>query len=302
MAKKTYVLDTNIYLTDASAVSSFGTNDILVPLKVLEEIDKHKKRQDSVGLNARIIIRTLDELRTKGSLKRGVRIAKGKGVIRARPQDLSALPEELDRNDADNAIISAALAEKAENQNRRVVVITRDINMRIKCDAVGLPSEDYITDQVVSDSEYLYSGFTKYLVDDQIVAQFYNGEDVFANEDDIKLHPHQFIMLVSNANEKKTALAKYVNSSLPLKKIVDYKDVWGVRPRNKEQSFALDMLMDPNVPVISLVGKAGSGKTLCAIAAGLEQTLESTKKTPYKRVIVSRPIQPMGKDIGYLPG
>jgi PhoH-like ATPase len=174
--------------------------------------------------------------------------------------------------------------------------------MRIKCDALGLPSEDYQADQAVTDSELLYSGFTKYLVDDQTINQFYDGEPVYAAEDDIKLYPNQFVMLVSNANDKKTALSKFNSYSEPLRKVVEYKNVWGVKPRNKEQSFALDLLMDESVPIVSLVGKAGSGKTLCAIAAGLEQALEGESEGRYKRIIVSRPIQPMGKDIGYLPG
>ena len=120
MAKKTYVLDTNVYLTDAYSINSFGNNDILVPFKVLEEIDKHKKRQDSVGLNARTIIRILDELRAKGSLKKGVRVDKGKGIVFARPHVLSLLPVEFDRNDPDNTIISAALAEKEDNPDNSV--------------------------------------------------------------------------------------------------------------------------------------------------------------------------------------
>jgi len=302
MAKKTYVLDTNVYLTDAYSINSFGSNDILIPFKVLEEVDKHKKRQDSVGLNARTIIRILDELRVKGSLKKGVRIDKGKGIVFARPHVLSLLPVEFDRNDPDNTIISAALAEKEDNPDKKVIVVTRDINMRIKCDALGLPSEDYQADQAVTDSELLYSGFTKYLVDDQTINQFYDGEPVYAAEDDIKLYPNQFVMLVSNANDKKTALSKFNSYSEPLRKVVEYKNVWGVKPRNKEQSFALDLLMDESVPIVSLVGKAGSGKTLCAIAAGLEQALEGELEGRYKRIIVSRPIQPMGKDIGYLPG
>jgi PhoH-like ATPase len=302
MAKKTYVLDTNVYLTDANSITSFGNNDILIPFKVLEEIDKHKKRQDSVGLNARRIIRILDELRVKGSLKKGVRIAKGKGIVFARTHVLSLLPSEFDRDDPDNTIISTALAEKEENPNKKVVVVTRDINMRIKCDALGLPSEDYQTDQAVTDSELLYSGFVKYLVDDQIINQFYDGEPVYAIEDDIKLFPNQFVMLVSNANDKRTALSKFLSYADPLRKIVEYKNVWGVKPRNKEQSFALDLLMDFKVPIVSLVGKAGSGKTLCAVAAGLQQTIEDDSEAQYKRIIVSRPIQPMGKDIGYLPG
>ena len=232
-----------------------------------------------------------------------MRIAKGKGIVFARPQDLSVLPEELDKTDPDNTIISAALAEKRDNPNRKIIVVTRDINMRIKCDALDLPSEDFNADQVVLDSEHLFSGFTEHLVDEQIVDQFYNGEDIEVSKDEIKLYPNQLIMLVSNANHKKTAIAKFTRYEEPLQKIVNYDGVWGVRSRNKEQAFALDILMNPDISVVSLVGKAGSGKTLCAIAAALEQTLESSKgESPYKRVIVSRPIQPMGKDIGYLPG
>ena len=304
MAKKTYVLDTNVYLTDASSIFKFGTNDILLPFKVLEEIDKHKKRQDAVGRNARMIIRTLDEIRAKGSLKKGAKISKGMGLIFARHQDTSLLPEEFDKQDPDNIIISSALFENNNNGRRKVIVVTRDINMRIKCDALGIASEDYEVDQVLRENESLYSGMVKHLVDDQVIDLFYNGEGVYINEDEAKINPHQFVMLISSNNDKRTAIAKFINYSQPLRKVVNYKDVWGIKPRNKEQSFALDLLMDPTVPVVSLVGAAGTGKTLCAIAAGLEQTLEAgnTKGPTYKRLIVSRPIQPMGKDLGYLPG
>ena len=155
MAKKTYVLDTNVYLTDASSIFKFGNNDILLPFKVLEEIDKHKKRQDAVGRNARMIIRTLDELRAKGSLSKGVRISKGKGLVFARHQDMSLLPEEFDRQDPDNIIISSALCENNNNGRRKVVVVTRDINMRIKCDALGIASEDYEIYQILKEDESL---------------------------------------------------------------------------------------------------------------------------------------------------
>ena len=150
--KKTYVLDTNVYLTDASAVFAFGKNDILVPLKVLEEIDRHKKRQDSVGLNARNIIRILDSLREKGNLKKGVRIGKGKGVIYIKNCDTSLLPEELSITDPDNMIIGTVLAEKQNFPNKKIVVVSRDINMRIKCDSLEIPVQDYTVGQVVQNS------------------------------------------------------------------------------------------------------------------------------------------------------
>ena len=300
--KKTYILDTNVYLTDANAIFAFGKSDILVPLKVLEEIDRHKKRQDSVGLNARNIIRILDSLREKGNLKRGVRIGKGKGIIFIKNCDTSLLPEELSASDPDNMIIGTVLAQKQSFPNKKIIVVSRDINMRIKCDSLEIPVQDYTVGQVVRNSSLLYTGFTKHLVDDEIVDQFYDGEDVFLDKDDVKLYPNQMLMLVSNSNEKKTALARFMNYNSPIRKLIDKNDIWGVRSRNKEQKFAIDLLLDPSVPVVTLVGKAGSGKTLCAIAAGLHQTVEDSKESTYRRLIVTRPIQPLGRDIGYLPG
>jgi len=300
--KKTYVLDTNVYLTDANAIFAFGKNDVLVPLKVIEEIDKHKKRQDSVGLNARNVIRILDNLRGKGSLKNGVRIAKGKGIIYIRNSDVSLLPKELSTIDPDNMIIGTVLTEKQNYPNKKIIAVSRDINMRIKFDSLNIRVEDYTVGQVVQNSSLLYTGFTKHLVDDEIIDQFYEGEDIFLEKEEVKLYPNQMVMLVSSSNEKKTALARFTNHSSSIEKIPDKNDVWGVRSRNKEQKFALDLLLDPNVPVITLVGKAGSGKTLCAIAAGLHQTVEDGKESIYRRLIVTRPIQPLGRDIGYLPG
>ena len=292
MAKKIYVLDTSVCMTDANSLTSYSNNDIIIPFKVLEEIDKHKQRQDSVGANARETIRKLDELRAKGSLKDGIRIAKGKGIVKVRTGELQYLPVGSNREDPDNEIISVALAEQKDNPGRKVTIVSRDINMRIKSDSIGLPSEDYIANQVVKSRSALYSGFKKYLVDEQTIDRFYNGDEIYAEKSEIKLNPNQMAMLVSNANEKKTALARFNCYTEPLHKIVNYSDVWGIRARNKEQSFALELLMDPNVPVVTLIGGAGSGKTLCALATGLQQTLEKPANgdSLYKRIIVSRPI------------
>ena len=300
MAKKTYILDTSVYLTDANALTAYQNNDIIIPFKVLEEVDKHKKRQDGVGSNARKTIRTLDSIRERGSLYKGVRIAKGKGIVTVKGAESNL----LDTSIADNEIITVALEEKQRNEQRKVILVSRDINMRVKCDALNLLTEDYIINQVVKDTDHLYTGFKMHLVDDQIIDQFYNGEKIYLDKEDVALQPNHFLMLVSNSNEKKTALARFYNYSKPLKRINgEHKHgVWNVRARNKEQSFALDLLMDPDVQVVTLVGKAGSGKTLLSIAAGLAQAVEEIKDTTYKRLIVSRPIQPLGKDIGYLPG
>ena len=306
MAKKNYVLDTSVYLTDADALYKFGNHDIFIPLKVLEEIDKHKKRQDSVGINARKIIRTLDELRAKGNLQKGARLGKGLGLLRAISYEVLkdvVFPSDLDLSIPDHMIIATAMAVRQES-TRKTCVVSRDINMRVICDSIGMPSEDYTTERVVHSSDELYSGLATHLVDDQVIDRFYEDEDILIGEDEVEgeWHPNQYVLMVSNANEKKTCLGRFYTHFQPLKKIVHSKiPDWKISSRNKEQAFAIDLLMDPSVKVVSLVGRAGSGKTLCAIAAGLQQTI-GLRENPYDRMIVSRPVQPLGKDIGFLPG
>ena len=298
--KKTYILDTNVFLTNANSVFEFRNNDIVVPLKVLDEIDKHKKRQDGVGLNARMIIRTLDELRSKGNLHKGVRIRKGSGILSVRGYDIEDLPIGCDIKSADNEILTTAITEKKRNPRRKVILVTRDINMRVKCDSLEIMTEDYAPNKVVDDEKHLFTGLKKHLVDDQLIDQFYSGEEIYFEKDDGLFFPNQFLMLVSNSNEKKSALARFVNHDSKLEKVTEPKDVcWGLKARNKEQTFAKSLLNDPDIPIVTLVGKAGCGKTLLAIAAGLDQVLEQQR---YKKLIVSRPVQPLGKDIGYLPG
>ena len=305
MAKRKYVIDTSVYLTEHQSINAFGIHDIIVPLKVLEEIDNHKKRQDAVGANARGIIRTLDTLRERGNLHKGIRLAKGCGIVSVKGHETGHLPPDLNPEQADHIIIATALTEKANNPNRKVIVVTRDINMRVICDSLGLLCEDYNLTQLVTSPDRIYSGFTEVLVDDHLVDSFYNKEPVYLDEKQYKkLYPNQFIMLISEASEKKTALAKYINVNTKLQEVVQYKknSVWGVRSRNKEQLFALNLLMDPDIPIVSLVGKAGSGKTLLATAAGLQQVMEQDNEPIYKRLIISRPVQPLGNDIGFLPG
>ena len=309
MKKKTYLLDTSAILTDRDSISSFGRNDILIPLKVLEEIDNNKKRQDTVGAHARGAIRILDALRKRGSLQKGVRIEKGRGLLFVKGYEPSLCPPGLDIENADTQIIVTALTEKQDNPTKKIIVVSRDINMRVKCDALGLLCEDYRIEQIVKDRTEIFTGFTTHLIDEEIIDRFYEKEEIFLDKDEIGLYPHEYVMLVSNSNEKKSALARFDSYQKPLRKVPEFKSgVWGIKPRNKEQIFALDLLLDPEIKIITLVGRAGSGKTLCAIAAGLQQTLEqhgrkgSRGEPLYKKMVISRPIQPVGRDIGFLPG
>ena len=304
LAKKIYVLDTNVYLSDANSIESFNANDIVIPLKVLDEIDKHKKRQDPVGSHARNIIRKLDKLRESGNLSNGVRVAKGKGLVWVKSFDSSVLPSDLELANPDNQIIATALTEKNRNPDTKVVLVSRDINMRVKCDSLGILCEDYNAEQVVEDISGLYTGTTEHLVDDQVIDSVYNNEEIYLDEQEIKLGNNQYVMLVSNFNEKKSALVRFLDYTRPVKKVENLKrKIWGLKPRNKEQTFALDLLMDPTVPVVTLIGKAGSGKTLLALAAALQQTFgETANDRIYNRIVVTKPVEPVGKDIGFLPG
>ena len=305
--KKNYVLDTSVFLTDANSIYKFDNHDIFVPLKVLEEIDKHKKRQDSVGLNARKIIRTFDDLRKGGNLYDGVRIYKGKGLLKVMSYGClkeSVFPPDLDIRIPDHTIIATAKAVQEKNPQRKMILVSRDINMRVICDSVGVEAEDYIAEKATTSADELYTGFIEHLVDDAVVDRYYNGEDIVitAEETLTPWYANQYVMLVSNANLKKTAIARFYNHFKPLGRIINDKiHDWKILARNKEQAFAIDLLMDPNIKIVTLIGTAGSGKTLCAVAAGLQQTI-GLRENLYSKLIISRPIQPLGRDIGHLPG
>jgi len=307
--KKNYILDTSVCLTDADAINKFDNNDIFLPLKVLEEIDKHKKRQDSVGINARRIIRTLDELRAVGSLQKGVRLGKGKGILKVmtyEDAEKADFPEDLTKSVPDHIIIATGLYISTQYPRRKTILVSNDINMRVICDSLGLMSQDYTSEEAVHSSDELYDGFSNILVDDQLIDLFYADEKIYLDEFDCTepMFPNQYLLLTSNSNPKKTCLARFTDPQSPLKKIYNGSiPDWNIKPRNKEQNFAIDMLLNPDIKLVSLIGRAGSGKTLCAIAAGLQQTIGIDKsKNLYSRLIVSRPVQPMGKDIGFLPG
>ena len=305
MAKKNYIIDTSVLLSDADALFAFENNDVFIPLKVLEEVDKHKKRQDSVGFHARKVIKHFDGLRERGSLHKGIRPEKGMGVIKVcEPGPEDALPRSLDFSISDHIILASALEVQTCWPKRKTVVVSRDINMRVIANAIDLGAEDYETHQAVEDADKLYDGFCEILVDDQLIDLFYADEEITLEEEQASnLYPNQFLMLKSSANPKKTALARFMGPRHHLTKVAQNigNISWGIKPRNKEQSFAFDLLFDDDVPLVTLIGKAGSGKTLMAIAAGMEQCLGMGEKK-YKRIIISRPVQPLGKDIGFLPG
>jgi PhoH-like ATPase len=301
LTTKTLILDTNVYLTDPNALYSFGRSNVAIPTIVLDEIDRHKHRQDTAGLNARTMNRVLDKLRGKGSLLMGVPLGSGKGSVFAAQLDPRYLPAGMDANDSDNKIIAIALRLKYEG--REVAVVSRDLNMRVKCDSFGLECHDYQPEQIIKSIDSLYDGMSTITVSHSFIDQFYAEEKTYLPQQKIKLYPNHYLILKTDNDESKSAMCRFTSYDEPLRKIYTYKDIWGLSANNKEQQFAMDLLFDKDIQIISLTGQAGTGKTLIAAACGLEQVLHSTKSQGgYDKLIITRPVQPMGRDIGFLPG
>jgi len=288
---KIFVLDTNVLLHNADAIHVFGDNTVVLPMEVIEELDRFKSRNDELGRNARRVIRALDDLRTRGRLGEGVRMDNG-GTLRimAWSPEMEGL---LGGETPDNRIIRTACALQARGE--RVIFVSKDINARIKADAVGLDVMDFEKQKVNIDE--LYTGYREIEVPARVIKDFFEGTD--EGLEGFELYPNEFILLVDAANPKHTALTRVSQNGKLMHLTPRYEKAWNIKPRSKEQRMALELLMDPVVQIVTLVGKAGTGKTLLALAAALQSTVKLHR---YDKILVSRPIIPLGKDIGYLPG
>jgi PhoH-like ATPase len=295
--KKTYVLDTNVLLHDPQSIFKFEDNDVIIPITVIEEIDGFKKDLSETGRNARHISRILDKLRQQKPLMEGVPLENG-GILKVEictEEAMQKLPPELRSERGDNRILAVAM-KNGFLSKQPVIFVTKDTNLRIKADALGLRAEDYESDKVSIDD--LYTGAEELLLERSEVDRFF-GQGSLENEQE--LVPNQCLTLVDNSNPSHTALSRFHanrNQLLPLATIPK-EGIWGIQPRNREQRFAFDLLLDDNIQLVTLIGKAGTGKTLLAIAAGL---LKVADEENYSRLLVSRPVYPLGKDLGFLPG
>ncbi|MFO7830721.1 MAG: PhoH family protein [Desulfuromonadaceae bacterium] len=303
MTKK-FILDTNVLLHDSQAMYKFDDNEVVIPITVIEEIDTFKKDLNEIGRNARHVSRQLDELREIGGLTQGVALENGGSlrVVLFSKNYADKLPPGLKSEREDNRILAIAVAEM-ENCDYPVVFVTKDTNLRIKADAMGLKAQDYESDKV-SISE-LYSGTAEIVVPaseiDRFYGQGYLEFDNAADKDGNKLYPNQCVTLIDAGNPSHTGLCRYHTGEarlLPLYK-AQKEGIWGIQARNREQHFVLDILLDNAVQLVTLVGKAGTGKTLLAIAAGLQRVADDNQ---YSRLLISRPVFPMGRDLGFLPG
>ena len=295
--RKAFILDTNVLLFDPHAVHKFGNNDVVIPIVVVEEIDRFKKEMSENGRHARMFSRMIDELRSEGELSKGVKLPTG-GLLSVEFEAGHPLPADLPMDKADNRMLALAMALKKEQPKRPVIFVTKDANLRIKADALGVTAEDFEPSSV--EPEQLYSGTSALSVDGHLVDEFYSAKRLAYQPTGERLRPNQYVILKDSANPNHTAMGRYsreLDCIVPLLKPVE--GLWGIFPKNAEQAFAMDALLNDDIKLVSLVGKAGTGKTLMAIAAGLVKTVD---EGVFSQLLVSRPVFPLGKDIGFLPG
>ncbi len=292
---KNFVLDTNVLLHDPGALYAFEDNNVVLPIYVIEEIDKFKRDMNELGRSARGVSRTLDELRAQGNLAKGVELPEG-GSLRVAFTGRS-LPTAYttSSHETDSKIIAVALDVKDATPDTPTILVSKDVNLRIRADALGLVAADYEHDR--TELEELYSGWREIHVEGERIDALYREGFVEAPEGTV---PNQFIQLVDPERPNHSGVGRIDPSGTKLEPLPKKKErVWGISARNREQAFALNLLLDDRIKLVSLVGKAGTGKTLIALAAALRKAHEEKK---YQRVLVSRPIFPLGRDLGYLPG
>lgn len=296
--RKNFVLDTNVLLHDPRSIFGFEDNNVIVPIYVIEEIDQFKRDLSELGRNARLIARYLDAFRSEGSLAEGVPLPNG-GTIRVLFTTRELSHGMANGNLMDNRILAVAIDMMENEPGMQAVFITKDTNLRIRADALGLTAEDYDTERV--ELSELYTGHTELFVPGELVDQMYRPGAEVEPPKDADLAPNEYVLLKDVANPSHTAMARLSASRGKLVPLIraGKEGVWGIRPRNMEQSYAMDLLLSDDIKLVTIVGKAGTGKTLLAIAAGLHKT---TEEGLYQKLLVSRPVFPLGRDIGYLPG
>ena len=318
---KNFVLDTNVILHDPQAITKFGASNVIIPIYVVEEVDNFKKQLNELGRNARQFSRMLDDYRGQGSLAKGVTMPGG-GKLRVIPTERKYLPSDgiaTSLNSPDTLIMATALKVQAEDPDTPCIFITKDVNLRIRADGMGLLTENYEERSITVDD--LYPGAIELHVSADIIDELYSAREVTLNfvadknsdlafhcdelsdNPEVCLYANEYIRLIDRAEENHTVMCRVNPQQNKLSALATTRSgfggCWGIKPRNKEQHFALDCLLDDNIKLVTLLGKAGTGKTLVALAAGLQK---ATEEQAYSKLLVARPIFPLGKDVGFLPG
>jgi len=296
--KKTFILDTNVILHDHLSITQFQENDIVIPIEVLEELDNFKKGNSQMNYNAREFLREIDRLTGDKIFNGGISLGEGKGKLKIALN--TELPEKLkisfSENKPDHRILGVASEYQDQFPNEKVILVSKDVNLRVKAKSIGINSEDYESDKIDNVEDMIKGINHLEITDNEIVANLYKskkGVVLNGSKEELKLGNNQFFIL---NNGQSSVLARYYPKDNLLKKIVK-KAASGIKPRNAEQTFALEVLLDPGILLVSLTGKAGTGKTLLALAAALEQ------RSVYEQILLARPIIALSnKEIGFLPG
>ncbi|MBA3722842.1 MAG: PhoH family protein [Parachlamydiaceae bacterium] len=292
MAHKTFVIDTNVLLYDPESITKFPRNHVVLPVTVLEELDKMKRFPNELGKNSRAVIRFLDSLKEigTGNLHTGVTLENGSTIrIQLELKADSKYNFSLSLND--NRIIFAALL--LQDKGEKVVFVSKDFAARIKAEAIGIEAEDYENLKYSYDS--LYKGINKIEMPKHEIDTFYKDGKI--NVPDLKAYANEY--LIMNSPENSTGVGRYDARHQTLDALIKTGSIWGIKPRNVEQRCAVDLLLRDDIKLVSLMGPAGTGKTLLALACALHKVFDEGQ---YSRILVSRPIVPLGRDIGYLPG
>ncbi|WP_404826079.1 PhoH family protein [Cytobacillus stercorigallinarum] len=302
---KIYVLDTNVLLQDPNSIYSFEDNEVVIPAVVLEEVDSKKRYMDEIGRNARQVSRMIDSMRQSGKLHEQILLENGGSLrIELNHRSFHQLQEIFVEKTNDNRILAVAknlsLEEETKEGGRPVILVSKDALVRVKADAIGLLSEDFLSDRVIENDD-IYTGFLEVYLHLDMVNEFYSqGELSLKKITNHAFYPNQFVILKDALGSSASALGIVDQSKGKLKKLIfDYDHIWGIKPRNVQQTMALELLLRRDLPLVTLIGKAGTGKTLLALAAGLMQTEDLGD---FKKLLVARPIVPVGKDLGFLPG
>jgi PhoH-like ATPase len=303
--KKIYVLDTNVLLQDPYSIFSFEDNEVVIPAVVLEEVDSKKRYMDEIGRNARQVSKLIDRLRENGKLHEKIPLENG-GVLRIElnHRSFQQLQEIFIEKTNDNRILAVAknllLEEQTKENGRPVILVSKDALVRVKADAIGLQAEDFLSDRVV-EIDHIYTGFLDLYISVEYLTRFYEkGELLLSEITNHPFYPNQFVVMKDALGGSASALGIVDHTGKKVKRLAfHYEHIWGIRPRNVQQTMAFELLLRQDISLVTLIGKAGTGKTLLALAAGLMQTEDLHL---YKKLLVARPIVPVGKDIGYLPG
>lgn len=305
--EKIYVLDTNVLLQDPNAIFAFEDNEVIIPSVVLEEIDSKKRNADELGRNARQISRMLDGLRGTGHLYEGIGLPNGGYLkVELNHRSFAKLQEAFADVTNDNRILAVALNYHLEERDKPfpkpVILVSKDMLVRIKADVLGITAQDYLTDRVVNMADDIYSGYLTIHVHPSVIDEFYTYRFLSVKSLNLsyQLHPHEFVILKDEMGTSKSALLKVNAEGKKLEPLYLSNDpIWGIAARNAQQRMALELLLNDDIPLVTLTGKAGTGKTLLTLASGLMKVEDERK---YKKLLIARPVVPMGKDIGFLPG